>query len=150
MARCRGWAARAGLLVGAVLAAGGGRAAPLPPFAPVDICGAVVSWAWSPPVSVAAVPGASGTLGTERHFPARVRVEVERYTGIDDATAVRINRLLGAAETEARPAARLLLILPATDPALLAGVGSLCVRGFRVWGDEGGTWTGYQALELGR
>ncbi|MFO1056886.1 MAG: hypothetical protein U1E53_07960 [Dongiaceae bacterium] len=133
----------------ALLVAGASRAAPLPPFAPVDICGEIRSYAWSPPASVAAIPGASGTLGKERHFPARFRIELGGYTGIEDATAVLINRLLGRPEDGAPRPARLLLLLPADDPALLAGARSLCVRGFRIWGDEGGTWTGYEALDLG-
>lgn len=144
MAQIAGWM----LLLGALLVARDGRAAPLPGFAPVDVCGVIRSYDWSPATVVPPRPGASGTLGQERHFPARFRVVIERYTGIDDATATRINRLLGLAENQDAGSTRLLLLLPGEDAALLAGIRSLCVRGFRIWGDEGGTWTGFRALEL--
>ena len=128
------------------LAAGVAGAAPLPPFEPVDVCGTIVSRAWVPARRVPGVAGASGSLGRDREFPAHARVEIEPYRGIDGRTAARINALLGFAPAGAPGNRRLLLLLPTDDPALLDGRTSICVVGFRISGDEGGTWTSYARL----
>ena len=44
------------------------------------------------------------------------------------------------------PPTRLALQLDSSDPQLLANVQTLCVRGYRVEGDEGGTWTTFREL----
>ena len=126
------------------------NAAPLRRYKPVDICGTIVERSWVPAEFRRGRPGFSGSLGHDRTFPAHVRVVLENYTGIDAATAHRINRTLGFADaTMPQPPGapqRLLLLLPTDDRALLAGVNRLCVEGFGITGDEGGTWTHYQRI----
>ena len=142
---------RAGIFVATLLpalVAGVAGAAPLPPFEPVDVCGTIAAQAWVPARRVPAIAGASGSLGRDREFPAHARVEIEPYRGIDGRTAARINALLGFAQAGASGNRRLLLLLPTDDPALLDGRTSLCVVGFRISGDEGGTWTSYARLVL--
>lgn len=137
-----------------LLAAAEAPAAPAPPLGPLDLCGSIVSQAWEPARTVPATPGASGTLGRDRLFPAQFRVVLQGYSGIDGAMAARVNGYLGFAQadaggTPARPA-RVLLLLPHDDPRHLDGATSLCVVGFRGHGDEGGTWTQYRDLQVKR
>lgn len=118
-------------------------AAPLPPFRPVDICGAVVERVWVPAEIRRGQPGMSGSLGRDRTFPAHLRLVLESYTGIDAVTARRINFLLGAGAGRGDPQ-RLQIHPPTDDPAWLTGVRRICVEGFSISGDEGGTWTSFR------
>jgi len=129
-------------------------AAPLPPFTPVDLCGTVVSHEWQPARFVLGKPGYSGSLGRDRTFPARFRVVLENYRGIDAAAALRINGYLGLPPAQAGAGvsgpARVVLLLPHADPRFLDGAASICVEGVHIGGDEGGTWTRYRTLSVTR
>lgn len=133
-----------GAIAAAIIAASTAEAAPLPPFPAVNVCGVVVEQSWSPSQSVPGRPGFSGSLGRDRTFPARLRIVLENYTGIDATVARRINGFLNA--TELSEMNRLALLLPTDNPDLLRGVHRLCIEGFTVHGDEGGTWTAYRRL----
>lgn len=134
-----------GLIVAAaVIMVSTAEAAPLPPFPPVNICGVIIEQSWIPTESVPGRPGFSGSLGHDRTFPAHVRIVLENYTGIDATVAGRINGFLSAAELSEM--GRLALRLPTDNPELLRGVHRLCIEGFTIRGDEGGTWTTYRRL----
>lgn len=120
------------------------QAAPLPPHPAVTICGVVVEQSWTPARHEPGRTGFSGSLGRDRTFPAHVRVVLDNYTGIDATVAQRINGLLGAPELSGID--RVALILPNDNPDLLRGIHRLCVEGFTIRGDEGGTWTAYLRL----
>ena len=126
------------------------NAAPLRRYPPVDICGTIIEQSWVPAEFRRGRPGFSGSLGHDRTFPAHMRLVLENYTGIDAATAHRINRTLGFADsTTPNPQGaprRILLLLPTDNRTLLAGINRLCVEGFAITGDEGGTWTHYQRI----
>lgn len=131
-------AAAAGIMVSTA------GAAPLPPFPPVDVCGVIVEQSWVPAESVPGQKGFSGSLGHDRTFPAHLRIVLENYTGIDATVARRINGFLSV--TELSEMNRLALRLPTDNPELLRGVPRLCIEGFTIRGDEGGTWTTYRRL----
>jgi len=145
-------AAALAALVTAAVSLGGGSAvaAPLPQFVPVDVCGEIVTQSWQPQRFVPAKPGFSGSLGRDRTFPARFRVVIENYRGIDAATAGRINGFLSFKPAEAGARPRVVLLLPHADSRHLDGAVALCVEGFHISGDEGGTWTRYRSLTLTR
>ena len=124
------------------------RSAPLPPFTPVDICGEVVSQSWSDVMRVPGQPGHSGSLGHDRTFPARFHVVLEPAAGFPADSAALINRLLGF--EGGTPPTKILLLLNSPDSGLLEGVRSLCVYGFSLSGDEGGTWTAHDRLGITR
>ncbi|MFZ2100648.1 MAG: hypothetical protein WAU86_08805, partial [Oricola sp.] len=42
----------------------------------------------------------------------------------------------------------LLLVLPLDDPGYLSDADAICVTGFVIRGDEGGTWTGFETLRI--
>jgi len=121
-------------------------AAPLPPFQPVNICGTIVEQAWVPTETQPGRPGFSGSLGHDRTFPAHLRIILEAYSGIDATTAQRINYWLGFSQQPSEAPKRLLLWLPTDNPALLTSVRRLCVEGFSIRGDEGGTWTSFRQV----
>ena len=128
----------------AVIMVSTAEAAPLPPFPPVNVCGVIVEQSWVPAESVRGQKGFSGSLGHDRTFPAHLRIVLENYTGIDATVARRINGFLSV--TELSEMNRLALRLATDNPELLRGVHRLCIEGFTIRGDEGGTWTTYLRL----
>jgi hypothetical protein len=146
--RSQSWLRRSALaILATLLVVGHGQAAPLPPFPPVDICGDIVSTSWKPGFELPGKPGFSGSLGHDRAFPARFNVVIEHYSGIDARAAARINGLLSfdAGQAGGDPS-QLLLIIASPDPDLLTRARSLCVYGYTIRGDEGGTWTSHRTL----
>ncbi len=137
--------------VATLLLATRAEAAPIPPIGPLDLCGEVAMQSWEPERFVAGKPGFSGSLGRDRTFPARFRVVLRNYRGVDAATAGRINGYLSM-RPEERGAGepRVVLLLPHADARFLDGAVSLCVEGFHISGDEGGTWTRYRTLSVQR
>jgi hypothetical protein len=127
----------------AIAVGGFALAAPLPPFAPVDVCGDIGWHSWNAARQAAGGPGLTGSLGQDRVFPARFRVLLRHYTGIDEPMARRINGLLSYSEAAAN---EVLLLLNSQNPNLLDGARALCVYRFVIRGDEGGTWTDYRGL----
>ena len=127
-------------------------AAPLPPFEPVDITGTIDKAEWVPERTAKAVPGMSGSAGIDRVFPAHFLVILGNYAGVDTRTARRMNFLLGYTLTpdgniEEGPES-ILLRLPHHSKLFLDGVRKITVRGYRIRGDEGGTWTSYDRIEI--
>jgi hypothetical protein len=120
-------------------------AAPLPPFAPVNICGEIAAHSWSEMIEMPGQPGFSGSLDHDRVFPARFSVELISYTGVRAETVALINGLLSFPNPTGD---RLLLLLDSTNPHLLDGAATLCVSGYTIHGDEGGTWTDYDTLTV--
>ncbi len=127
------------------------QAAPIHPLGPLDICGDVTMQKWEPARFVRGKPGFSGSLGRDRTFPARFRVVLRNYRGIDAATAARINGVLSM-KPEERGAGepRVVLLVPHADARFLEDAASLCVEGYHISGDEGGTWTRYRTLSVRR
>lgn len=135
----------------ALLLASTAEAAPIQPLGPLDICGAVVMQDWQPERFVRGKPGFSGSLGRDRTFPARFRVVLQNYRGIDAAAAARINGYLSMKPDERGTGApRVVLLVPHADARFLDGAVSLCVEGYHIGGDEGGTWTRYRTLSVQR
>lgn len=137
--------------VAALLFSAAAQAAPIHPFGPLDICGDVAMQSWEPERFVRGKPGFSGSLGRDRTFPARFRVVLQNYRGIDAATAARINGVLSMRPAERGAGEpRVVLLVPHADARFLANAASLCVEGYHISGDEGGTWTRYRTLSVRR
>ena len=126
-------------------------AAPLPPFEPVNITGTIMMKEWFPETKVKGIPGMSGSAGRDRTFPSHFKVILENYEGIDITTARRINFLLefssGCSESPDKPK-QLFLKLPHQDKFFLDQAVRIRVRGYKITGDEGGTWTSYEKIEI--
>ncbi len=129
-------------------------AAPLPPAGPVDLCGTIVSAQWRAVQTARGIPGMSGTAGHDRTFPAQFTILLEAVSGADTATARNINLAFGLSDKEAyeTPAGprRVRLGLNHHDPNFLDGATSLCIEGYSVRGDEGGTWTEHRRVSVKR
>ena len=127
------------------------EAAPIHPLGPLDICGDVAMQNWEPERFVRGKPGFSGSLGRDRTFPARFRVVLRNYRGVDAALAARINGILSM-HPEERGAGepRVVLLVTHADARFLEGAASLCVEGYQIRGDEGGTWTYHRTLSVQR
>lgn len=133
--------------IGAVLAA------PLPPMKPVTVEGTVEIVQWSPDTKIPGRPGFSGSLGKDRVDPAHFRIKLCDYRGVDPTIARRLNALLGEVDTvrepdDDRPPPRLWLKLNNDDPHALVPGMRIRVRNYVVSGDEGGTWTRFDKLDL--
>lgn len=139
------------LLAGCLLAGAPAEAAPLRPFGPVDVCGEIVVFRWHEAQSAVGRPGFSGSLGRDRSFPARFGVVLKRHRGVDPESVGWVNGALRGASGDLPTAAgELILVVSGDDAALLEGARSLCVHGFRIRGDEGGTWTFHDRLDVKR
>ena len=119
-------------------------AAPLPPLAPIDVCGTIQLVKWLPRRSLPPVAGMSGSAGRERGWTARFVVVLDNICGVSEPVRARINGLLTTSYDGAgmRPHSGQILLVLGDDSSeqMVQGKG-LCVTGFYVSGDEGGTWT---------
>ena len=136
-------------LVALIWGSGPALAAPLPPVPPLDVCGVIQFHTWLPPRSLPPVAGMSGSASRQRQWPGRFVVVMDAVRGGSRQALAEVNALLKTAHDGAgigvKPG-QLLLVLADDDPARLTGMKSLCVTGFVVSGDEGGTWTRHAKL----
>jgi len=121
-------------------------AAPLPPMEPVSFCGTVTDSTWVEQLDLLAWPGASGSLGHDRTVPAHMRLVLHDVSGIDAETAAQISFLVGIAPDETGVVVRLDSPYPLRD--LTAA--RVCIKEYRVSGDEGITLTSYAGYSVFR
>ena len=124
-------------------------AAPLPPVPPLDICGTVAQTLWLPPHTEPAIKGMSGSAGIERYWPGRLAVVLDNPCTDDPEARAMATMFLrgsvGGLDHDLGPD-QAVLLLPEVAPEALTLGRTLCVSGFQVSGDEGGTWTRFAAL----
>lgn len=116
------------------------EAAPLPPMQPVTIEGTIVSVAWTPARQLKGIPLMSGSAGLDRTMPARYVVTLADVSFKGKGTGK--SRLLkedGKAE--------IILNHDRDDGFLKKGM-RIAVIGYVERGDEGGTWTGFERIEI--
>jgi hypothetical protein len=125
-------------------------AAPIPPLGPVDITGTVVQAQWIPEQKIKGIPGMSGTLGIDRVKRAHFVVALEQYEGVDAKTARQMTGYLDASaprEPDSTQAPqRILMQLDHEDKEFLKKGMRITVKGYKIAGDEGGTWTSYEEI----
>lgn len=128
------------------------RGAPLPPMQPVTVEGVIERLQWSPETKVAGHPGFSGSLSRDRVVPAHFRVAIVEYRGIEAEEAWRLNGIMSdpsvSSANRDRPPRHIILQLNHDDPHALVPGTRIRVQGYVVAGDEGGTWTRFQALDV--
>lgn len=140
----------AGLATLVLVSAPGASAAPLPPLEPMDVCGIVRSARWLEPLELPPAAGMSGSAARIRSWPGRHVVVLGEVTGIDPADVGRVNALLSTSRDGAGSVlapGELLLVLTDSDQSRLSSGMAICVSGFRIRGDEGGTWTFHDDLK---
>jgi hypothetical protein len=119
---------------------------------PVTVEGMIHRVQWSPDTKIAGRPGFSGSLGVDRIEPAHFRITLGDFSGLHVDEAWRLNGIMSVPTApdadRSVPPPYLVLQLNNDDPhALIPGM-RIRVRGYVVSGDEGGTWTRFQVLDV--
>ena len=110
----------------------------------VQVQGTVTQVKWVPKVKHKAVPGMSGSAGRDRVMPAHLVVTLKDYSGPTAAQARVMNNFVGA---DSKQPTLTIWITNADRESLKPGM-EIRVKGYTVTGDEGGTWTSHQSLEI--
>jgi hypothetical protein len=107
---------------------------------------------WIPERPIKGLPGLSGSLGRDRVEAAHYLVTLIRYEGVPPETARIMTYYLDESALRNAPAGGhppfLLLKIESKNPDALQPGQRIRVRGYRVAGDEGGTWTSYTDIIL--
>lgn len=127
-------------------------AVPIPTIGPLNLEGRIAQVTWRPEQKMAGRPGLSGSLGRDRKDPAHFLITLIHYRGVEATTAWAMSRYLQqdlpvSPEHSGAPAFILLKIYQKDSRLLKAGM-YIRLRGYLIRGDEGGTWTSYQSLEI--
>lgn len=123
-------------------------AAPTRRLPPADISGTIAELNWVPEKKAAGKPGFSGTLGQDRVFPAHFVVTLVNYDGVTSATAKQLSGLLGDRKGRVQGPENLALMLPHEDKESLKTGMRIRVKQYRISGDEGGTWSHCEKIEI--
>lgn len=125
------------------------KAAPLPPLKPVDVSGTVMDVRWLPEKSIEGIPGMSGSAGRNRTFPAHFMLELKNVEGVDHETAKRMTYYVAGPRAESGvQSTAVFLQLNHNDRNFLQKDMKIRVTGYTIRGDEGGTWTSYEKLDI--
>jgi hypothetical protein len=138
------------LQIGILLLAGMIGAAPLPPMKPVTVTGTIVEAKWVAEREVKGSPGMSGSLGHDRKFPAHFIIGLKDLDGVTTEAAARMTGLLGSqsALSQGMKSAPMVLLLNDDNKDHLKAEKRIRVTNYQVSGDEGGTWTKYDKVEI--
>jgi hypothetical protein len=129
------------------LMAGALGAAPIPRLGPSDIGGTVAQAKWVPEAVRKGIRGMSGSAGHDRVVAAHFLVTLRDYDGVTTSTARSMSHSLGAQPKEDDDST-IRLKLNHDRPGYLKEGMKIRVRGYKVAGDEGGTWTSYEAIRI--
>ncbi len=114
--------------------------------------GTIAEVKWAPEVSVKGRKGFSGSLGRDRVFPAHFEVTLRKYSGPTAKEAWRLNGFMSVEADAAWDRDKLPPILEvwvnSEKRELLKPGMRLRLHGYRVTGDEGGTWTSVDRWEI--
>jgi hypothetical protein len=132
----------AGLCV-SVLAVPVSRAVPMRPMPTVNVTGTVVEVRWFPEQTKKGLPGASGSLGHDRKFPAHFEVRLKDV----DIEVVRPTDN-GGLDGPAGKQAEYRLRINSDDKHLLKPGMRIKVPSYQTRGDEGGIWTKHGKIEI--
>lgn len=127
-------------------------AAPLPPFPPVDVTGKIAEIHWVAPQQLQGIAGMSGSAGHDRTIPAHFIIQLTDYEGVDAETARQMTGYIDYSalrdEPENSQPSFILLRINSEDQHFLQEGMSFKVYGYSVRGDEGGTWTSHERLQI--
>jgi hypothetical protein len=141
------------LIAGLVLFGGlAALSAPIRPVGPADITGTISEVRWVPEKTVKGVPRMSGSAGRDRVVSPHFLIRLVDFEGVSPEAAVTMTRYLdGSAyqnqDLKDRPPFILLKIDYSDQNYLKKGL-RIKVGGYKVAGDEGGTWTSFTGIEI--
>lgn len=127
-------------------------AAPLPPLGKITITGTIAKASWVPAGSLKGRKGLSGSLGRDRVIPAHFVVTLYDYSGPTVRQSWMMNGFMSfsTAGTEDRsklPPALVVWVNSEESKFLHVGMQIRLVN-YNVTGDEGGTWTSCDRIEV--
>jgi hypothetical protein len=126
--------------------------APIRPVGPADISGTISEVRWVPERTVKAVPRMSGSAGKDRVVSPHFLIRLVDFEGVSPEAAITMTRYL---DWSAHPDQDLkdsppfiLLKVDSSDRNYLEKGLRIKVSGYKVAGDEGGTWTSFTSIEI--
>jgi len=127
-------------------------AAPIRPVGPVDVVGTISAVKWVPESSVKGIPRMSGSAGRDRVVSPHFLVKLVDYKGVSTETAFTMTRYLEWSayqnqDIKGGPPFILLKIDYGDRNYLKKGM-RIRISGYKVAGDEGGTWTSFTGIEI--
>ena len=126
--------------------------APIIPIGPIEVSGLVSEIEWVPEKKVKGIPGMSGSAGRDRVMPAHFFIKLTEFERVDPNTAITITRYLSwpaqPVEEKAEKPSFMLLKIDHNDKSYLEKGMKIRVSGYTVRGDEGGTWTSYNHIDI--
>jgi hypothetical protein len=128
------------------------RGVPIIPIGPIEVTGAVSEIEWVPEKKVNGIPGMSGSTGRDRVMPAHFLIKLIDFEKVDSKTAITMTRYLVWSalpdEEENQRPSFILLKIDHKDKSYLEKGMKIRVSGYTVRGDEGGTWTSYNNIDI--
>jgi hypothetical protein len=126
--------------------------APIRPVGPTDITGTISEVRWVPEKTVKGVPRMSGSAARDRVVSPHFLIRLVDFEGVSPEAAVTLTRYLDWSayqnrDLKDRPPYILLKIDTSDRDYLKEGV-RIKVSGYKVAGDEGGTWTSFTRIEI--
>jgi hypothetical protein len=115
-------------------------AAPMPPTGPVTIEGTIKEIRWHRAKLIRATSGMSGSAGKVREFPARYVIKLMDVV-------MRAPSQGGGEILRKTPVATVMLDHPRNDRSLKKGM-RIIVFNYRESGDEGGTWSTFDKVQI--
>lgn len=116
-----------------------------------DIDGVISEVKWYPSKFIRGIPGMSGSAGQDRIMPEHYIIKLINYEGISSEDALRITRYIkwdAFNDNENKKTAFILLKLNHKKKYYLKKGMKIKVLGYTVRGDEGGTYTYYEKIEI--
>lgn len=125
--------------------------APTPVAGPVDVEGVILDVAWLPEEEIKGMM-VTGTAGHDRAIPARFRVSLGNYSGIDSDTFEIMKSFYKWSVPDHHNSAEMpkfiVVQLYHPDKTFLKKGMRIRVKGYRLWGDEGGDYPAYIEFQI--
>lgn len=126
-------------------------AAPIPEEKKYDLEGTIADIKWYPAKFIKGIPGMSGSVGKDRIVPSHYIIKLIDYKGISHDDARRISRYINwnyPKNQDKSETTFILLKINCNDPNYLQRGLKIRVIGYKIRGDEGGTNTQYEKIEI--
>jgi hypothetical protein len=126
--------------------------APIPPIGPLDISGVIEEVEWFPERPVKGIPRMSGSSGKDRVVSPHFLIRLKDFEGVEPEVALRMTRYLDCQainDKDLKGFPPLISIkVDWSDRNYLKKRMRIRVRGYKIGGDEGGTWTTFSGIEI--
>lgn len=126
--------------------------APISPIGPMDITGVIEEVRWFPEMAVKGIPRMSGSAGKDRVVSPHFLIRLVDYEGATLEKAVTMTRYLDWSAFQNQKVKNMppfiLLKIDYSDRNYLKKGMRIKVSGYKIAGDEGGTWATFTGIEI--